>query len=77
MPVTTELDIRDLPARLDEVLALAAAGHEVILLDGITPRARLVPCPVTNRVAGLHAGVIQTAPDFDAPLPDDFWTGRS
>ena len=28
-------------------------------------------------VPGLHAGAIQTAPDFDAPLPDDFWMGRT
>ena len=29
------------------------------------------------RVAGLHTGAIQAASDFDAPLPDDFWTGRT
>ena len=29
------------------------------------------------RVAGLHAGVIQPAADFDAPLPDDVWVGRT
>jgi len=30
----------------------------------------------TVRRAGLHAGVWQAAPDFDAPLPDEFWLGR-
>jgi hypothetical protein len=29
------------------------------------------------RVAGLHLGAIQPAADFDAPLPDDFWTGQT
>jgi len=29
------------------------------------------------RVAGLHPGAIQPAADFDAPLPDDFWTGQT
>ena len=29
------------------------------------------------RVAGLHTGAIQPAEDFDAPLPDDFWTGQT
>jgi len=63
--MATAIDIRDLPARLEEALALAAAGHEVILLDGPTPRARLVPYgPAPPRVAGLHAGAIQSAPDF-------------
>jgi antitoxin (DNA-binding transcriptional repressor) of toxin-antitoxin stability system len=73
----TAIDIRELPARLNEVLALTAAGREVVLLDGTTPRARVVPLgPPRERVAGMHAGAIQPAPDFDAPLPDDFWAGR-
>ena len=36
MPKT--IDIRDLPARLEEVLDLATSGGEVILTDGATPR---------------------------------------
>jgi len=28
------------------------------------------------RAAGLHLGAIQPAPDFDVPLPDDFWAGQ-
>jgi antitoxin (DNA-binding transcriptional repressor) of toxin-antitoxin stability system len=76
--MATPIDIRELPARLDEALALAAAGGEVILLDGATPRARLVPLESpTPRAAGLHPGALLPAPDFDAPLPDDFWAGRS
>src|SRR5262249_49562980 len=39
--MATAIDIRELPARLDEALALASAGGEVILLDGSNPRARL------------------------------------
>jgi antitoxin (DNA-binding transcriptional repressor) of toxin-antitoxin stability system len=74
----TAIDIRELPARLEEALALASAGREVILLDGSTPLARLVPfAPAATRAAGLHPGAIQPAPDFDAPLPDDFWAGHS
>ena len=73
----TTIDIRELPARLEEALAVTAAGGEVILTDGAAPRARIVPCTgASPRVAGLHAGAIQAAPDFDAPLPDDFWIGQ-
>jgi len=76
--MTTAIDIRDLPARLDEALAVASAGGEVILVDGSTPRARLVPFgPGAPRTAGLHPGALQPAPDFDAPLPDDFWGGQT
>jgi antitoxin (DNA-binding transcriptional repressor) of toxin-antitoxin stability system len=76
--MTTAIDIQELPTRLEEALALTSAGGEVILLDGSTPRARLVPLtPTTQRTAGLHSGALQAAPDFDAPLPDDFWAGQS
>jgi len=74
----TTIDVRELPARLSEALAIVSAGHEVLLTDGVTPRARLVPCAGPGpRVPGLHANAIQAASDFDAPLPDDFWAGPS
>lgn len=74
---TTLIDIRELAARLQEALALASAGNEVVLTDGATPRARLVPCPPPGqRVAGLHPKAMEPSDDFDAPLPDDFWTSR-
>jgi antitoxin (DNA-binding transcriptional repressor) of toxin-antitoxin stability system len=73
----TMIDIRELPARLDEMLARAAAGDEVVLLDGDAPRARLVPVEAPReRILGLHPGAIWTTPDFDDPLPEEFWAGR-
>ena len=70
--MTTAIDIRELATRLDEALALASAGGEVLLVDGSTPKARLVPVSsVAPRKAGLHPGALQPAPDFDAPLPDE------
>jgi antitoxin (DNA-binding transcriptional repressor) of toxin-antitoxin stability system len=76
--MTTAIDIRELPARLDEALALTLAGGEVVIFEGSTPRVRLVPVNAAPpRTAGLHPGAIQPAPDFDAPLPDDFWAGSS
>ena len=76
--MTTRIQIRELPDRLDELLALASSGHEVVLLEGTTARARLVPYESSGpRTPGLHAGALQPAPDFDASLPDDFWVSRS
>lgn len=48
---------------------------EQLALDCL--RAWFVPATAAvRRVAGLHAGTISIAPDFDAPLPDEFWTGK-
>lgn len=65
------IEVRELPERFDEVIS-AAAEQEIIVTDGSIPRAKLIPLA---RVPGLHPGAIQTSDDFDAPLPDSFWTG--
>jgi antitoxin (DNA-binding transcriptional repressor) of toxin-antitoxin stability system len=76
--VTITIDVHDLPNRLTEMVSLATGGTEVVVTDGDTPRAKLVPLspPVQTRVAGLHAGALRTSEDFDAPLPEEFWAGK-
>lgn len=76
--MTTAIDIRELPARFDEAVALASEGGEVVLLEGLIPRARLVPLEAASpRMPGLHPGALQPTADFDAPLSEDLWTGQS
>lgn len=72
---TKSIGIHEAQQQLVNLVAQVATGTEIILLDGQTPRARIVPMtPYTaRRVPGLHAGSITTSPDFDQPLPDDFW----
>lgn len=76
MPTKTA-DVTTEPASLSELVSLALSGTEVIFLEGEKPLARLVPItpPKKRRVAGLHRGAMQVSDDFDAPLPDAFWTG--
>ena len=75
---TTTVEVQELHARFGEMLSLAAAGAEVIVTEGQIPRARLVPLlPGRARIPGLHQGDIQISEDFDAPLPEDFWTGTA
>ena len=75
--MTTTIDIHELPARLQEVIALATSGGEVTLTDGPVALARIVPIePAEKRIAGLNAGSMVATEDFDSPLPDDFWNGR-
>ena len=71
----TTINVHKMQASLTELISLVSAGTEVILTDGITPLARLVPfaSSTTSRIAGLNAGAIQASDDFDKPLPDDFW----
>lgn len=78
MPTKT-IEVHEVPSHLAELLALIAAGTEVILVQDNTPLARLVPINVSSkqRIAGLHIGSTWVSEDFDAPLPDDFWLGTS
>ena len=74
---TKTVDIHEAQTQLAELLSLVSAGTEIILTEGSTPLARIVPIAgvSTPRVAGLHPGTIWTSEDFDEPLPEDFWTG--
>ena len=76
MPATT-IDVHELPARLSEVISLAASGVDIVITDGNVALAKLVPLQLGNeRIPGLHPGAMQPTKDFDAPLPDDFWSSR-
>ncbi len=74
---TKSVEIYEAQQHLAELVAQVATGTEIILLDGQTPRARLVPITsqAGQRVPGLHAGSMSMHPDFDQPLPDEFWVG--
>lgn len=77
MPTKT-IEVRQTQKYLKELLALVVKGTEIILTQGDTPIARLVPIATsaaTLRVAGLHPGVIWLSDDFDEPLSDEFWLG--
>jgi prevent-host-death family protein len=78
--MSTTIEVSELAGRFAEVLAQAETGNEVIVTEGGVPRAKLtaIPPPRTEpRVPGLHPGAMEMAPDFNDPLPDDFWLGKS
>jgi antitoxin (DNA-binding transcriptional repressor) of toxin-antitoxin stability system len=74
---TKTVDVHEAQTHLVELLLLVTAGTEIILTEGSTPLARIVPMTgaIAPRVAGLHSGAIWTSEDFDDPLPEEFWTG--
>ena len=72
------IDLLKTPTDLKKLLSFVTKGNEVLLTEGSKPVARVLPMVAqeTARVPGLHAGAIWTSDDFDAPLPDEFWTGQ-
>lgn len=76
---TKTVDILETQPQLAELLEMAATGDEVIIVEGTKPLARLVHIAPAHkkRVAGLNSGAISTSDDFDAPLPNEFWTGKT
>ena len=68
---TEIVDVNEVQAQLKDLLKRVVAGVHVILRDGETPIAHIVPAG--GRVPGLHDGAIWTSDDFDAPLPVEFW----
>ncbi len=74
---TKTVDVHEAQIDLVELLSLVASGTEIILTEGSTPLARIVPMAgaTTPRVAGLHPVAILASEDFDEPLPEEFWTG--
>ncbi len=74
--LTKTVDIREAQTTLQDLLSLVRAGAEIVLTEGTTPLARLVPLSVstTPRTPGLHSGAMRTSEDFDDPLPEGFWT---
>jgi antitoxin (DNA-binding transcriptional repressor) of toxin-antitoxin stability system len=67
------IDAQELPSRLAEILSLAAAtGEEIIIIEGNVARARLIPLErdqkQVKRIPGLHPGSMIPAEDFDASL---------
>jgi len=82
-----QIDVQEQQTTVEELLALVQAGGEIILMRGDTPVARMtsvessvtVNDPKTDkseRIPGLHAGMIWVSDDFNDPLPDEFWFGE-
>ncbi len=66
MPTQT-VELKDVQARLDELLALLREGTDVLIVDGNRPIARMTPIHTSDRVPDLFPGG-WISDDFDAPL---------
>ena len=71
--MTLTVNIHEAKTHLSRLLARVSAGEEIIIARDGKPVARLVrvvEAPAI-RVPGTAAGMIEIAPDFDDPLPDE------
>ena len=77
--MTKTLDISKASENYAEWFSLARAGTEIVLTDQDTPVLRIVPvAPVSKkRTENLIKGAIWISEDFNDPLPDEFWEGKS
>lgn len=71
------VSVREAKTHLSRLLQQVEAGEEVVITRGGEPVARLVAVgPKLPREAGRLKHAIDIGEDFEAPLPDSFWTGE-
>jgi prevent-host-death family protein len=69
---TETVDLDEAQAHFKELVQRVTAGLHVVLSENRKPVAHILPAGA--RIAGLHSGAFRTSDDFDAPLPDEFWS---
>ncbi len=69
----TIINIHEAKTHLSRLINRVISGEEIIIARGGKAVAKLVPIdrPKQDRVAGLDAGKIWIAEDFDTPLPEE------
>ena len=68
----TQVNVQEAKTQLSKLLALVAAGEEVVIAKAGNPVARLVPVePARRRVLGQDKGLFEVPEDFDDPLPEE------
>ena len=63
-------------AEIEAAVEALPVSQKQALLEFLSAKLNGGSIAPADRVAGLHAGAWEVAPDFDAPLPDEFWLGR-
>jgi antitoxin (DNA-binding transcriptional repressor) of toxin-antitoxin stability system len=72
---TKVVTVQEAEGHLLELIALVEQGEEFVITHDDRPKAKLVPIvePPQKRAFGQYRGQVWMSPDFDDPLPDDFW----
>jgi prevent-host-death family protein len=71
------VSVHEAKTHLSRLLQQVEAGEEVVITRGGVPVACLVAVgPKLPREAGRLRHAIEIREDFEAPLPESFWTGE-
>jgi len=65
------INVKEASSHFEDLVKRVASGSHIILQQDKKPIAHI--WPVSNRVAGMHSGSIETSPDFDQELPESYW----
>lgn len=71
----TTVTLTEAKNSFDDLINLAESGEEVFITRGKMPKIKLVVVDdkPKKRIFGQHRGKVWISPDFDTPLPDNFW----
>ncbi len=70
------MDVNELATRFADAVSITERGDEVVITAAGQPPMRLISMSAGGlRILGMHPGAAVMAPDFDDPLPDEFWLG--
>ena len=71
--------VQEAETRLLELIGLAERGEDIVITHEDQPKVKLVPIDHVpqKRIFGQNRGKIWISPDFDDPLPDDFWISET
>ena len=76
------IELKDLSNRLSELRSRLNLGEEIVLTDAgeavgkVIPQHPVEPPTAPQRLGFARGSFLWMAPDFDNPLPDEFWLGE-
>ncbi|MEO8684989.1 MAG: type II toxin-antitoxin system prevent-host-death family antitoxin [Devosia sp.] len=74
-----KISVQKAGADLTKLIHAALAGEEVVITEGDTPLAKIVPIKGSSFQIGMLEGQLGEVPDFFEPMSDEdlsLWEGR-
>jgi antitoxin (DNA-binding transcriptional repressor) of toxin-antitoxin stability system len=76
--MTKSIDITIEKVELQYLVSLVEQGMEIIITKGEKEVGKFSPMHTSKkRILGLNKGLATVKNDFDEPLSDDFWEGKT